>query len=138
MGDNKGYEDVEMTAFKNPPPEENDDVVEIKPRKKSVSYGRKTSIVYSRGVSIEASSGKKLVKNIQRTESIHEPTENKVPLFRLNSIAQDLGTKEEGEEPERQQWDSPIEFLLSCISMSVGHFHVCWTFPCLLVPIHCL
>ena len=87
MGDNKGYEDVEMTAFKNPPPEVNDAVVEIKPRKKSVSYGRKTSIVYSRGVSIEASSGKKLVKNIQRTESIHEPTENKVPLFRLNSIA---------------------------------------------------
>ena len=25
-------------------------------------------------------------------------------------------------EPERQQWDDPMEFLMSCISMSVGQF----------------
>jgi hypothetical protein len=30
MGDDKGYADVSMTAFKNPPPEENDIVFEIK------------------------------------------------------------------------------------------------------------
>jgi hypothetical protein len=80
------------------------------------------SIVYSRGALL------KLGKNIQRTESINEPTENKVPLFRLNSIANDLGTKEEGKDPKRQQWDSPIEFLLSFISMSVGLGNV-WRFP---------
>ena len=35
----------------------------------------------------------------------------------------DRGDKEDAEaEPERQQWDSPVEFLLSCISMSVGQY----------------
>ncbi|XP_050737440.1 sodium-dependent nutrient amino acid transporter 1-like [Eriocheir sinensis] len=33
-----------------------------------------------------------------------------------------------GEEEERQQWGHPIEFLLSCISMSVGLGNV-WRFP---------
>jgi hypothetical protein len=30
--------------------------------------------------------------------------------------------------PERQQWSNPIEFLLSCIAMSVGLGNV-WRFP---------
>ncbi|KAK7078485.1 hypothetical protein SK128_001588, partial [Halocaridina rubra] len=34
----------------------------------------------------------------------------------------------EGEEEERQQWSHPIEFLLSCIAMSVGLGNV-WRFP---------
>ena len=42
-------------------------------------------------------------------------------LFRLNSFVKDTGRKEDAEaEPERQQWDDPMEFLMSCISMSVG------------------
>ena len=52
-----------------------------------------------------------------------------MPLFRLNSLVKDTGKKEEeGDEPERQQWDNPVEFLLSCISMSVGLGNV-WRFP---------
>lgn len=34
----------------------------------------------------------------------------------------------EEEEEERQQWSHPLEFLLSCISMSVGLGNV-WRFP---------
>ena len=30
--------------------------------------------------------------------------------------------------PERQQWSNPVEFLLSCIAMSVGLGNV-WRFP---------
>ena len=45
-----------------------------------------------------------------------------VRLFRLNSFVKDTGRKEDVDaEPERQQWDNPMEFLLSCISMSVGN-----------------
>ena len=53
---------------------------------------------------------------------IQEPVSNKknVALFRMNSIISDPGEQLEGDEPQRQQWDSPVEFLMSCISMSVG------------------
>ena len=67
--------------------------------------------------------GTRFVKNISRVESIVEepvPTNKNVPLFRLNSVLSDKGSQLEGEEPQRQQWDNPIEFLMSCISMSVG------------------
>ena len=47
--------------------------------------------------------------------------QNTVRLFRLNSFVKDRGQKEDVDaEPERQQWDDPMEFLMSCISMSVG------------------
>ena len=55
--------------------------------------------------------------------SLFQPEEfqNTVRLFRLNSFVKDTGRKEDAEaEPERQQWDDPMEFLMSCISMSVG------------------
>ena len=48
--------------------------------------------------------------------------QNTVRLFRLNSFVKDRGQKEDVDaEPERQQWDDPMEFLMSCISMSVGN-----------------
>ena len=50
-----------------------------------------------------------------------EDFQTTVRLFRLNSFVKDTGRKEDAEaEPERQQWDDPMEFLMSCISMSVG------------------
>jgi len=48
-----------------------------------------------------------------------------------SNISKNYGTQvEKGleEEPERQQWSNPIEFLLSCIAMSVGLGNV-WRFP---------
>ena len=49
--------------------------------------------------------------------------QNTVRLFRLNSFVKDRGQKEDVDaEPERQQWDDPMEFLMSCISMSVGQY----------------
>ena len=51
-----------------------------------------------------------------------EDFQTTVRLFRLNSFVKDTGRKEDAEaEPERQQWDDPMEFLMSCISMSVGN-----------------
>ena len=74
------------------------------------------------------------MKNPSRVGDIEEGGESsghqgKVPLFRLNSFIKDAGKKEDvGEEPERQHWDNPMEFLMSCISMSVGLGNV-WRFP---------
>ena len=53
-----------------------------------------------------------------------EDFQTTVRLFRLNSFVKDTGRKEDAEaEPERQQWDDPMEFLMSCISMSVGEIN---------------
>ena len=47
----------------------------------------------------------------------------------VDFIALTLNLKDENRnEPERQVWANPIEFLLSCISMSVGLGHI-WRFP---------
>merc|ERR1719187_2710870 len=75
-------------------------------------------------------SGRRFVKHISRIESVRDPSPDrkKVPLFRINSIISDEGIQEHGEDPQRQQWDSPLEFLLTCISMSVGLGNV-WRFP---------
>merc|ERR1719187_390183 len=75
-------------------------------------------------------SGRRFVKHISRIESVRDPSPDrkKVPLFRINSIISDPGIQEHGEDPQRQQWDSPLEFLLTCISMSVGLGNV-WRFP---------
>ena len=40
----------------------------------------------------------------------------------------DAANEEAAAGPERQQWSNPIEFLLSCIAMSVGLGNV-WRFP---------
>lgn len=39
-----------------------------------------------------------------------------------------LGAKDADDNKERQTWDNPMEFLMSCISMSVGLGNV-WRFP---------
>ena len=39
-----------------------------------------------------------------------------------------LAAKEADDSQERQTWDNPMEFLMSCISMSVGLGNV-WRFP---------
>ena len=104
-----------------------------RPRSKSVriNHGQPRGIICHRSNSVVSKNGKRIVKNPGRIDSFKEPPEiaNTVPLFRLNSLVKDTGKKEEeGDEPERQQWDNPVEFLLSCISMSVGLGNV-WRFP---------
>jgi len=104
-----------------------------RPRSKSVriDHRQPRGIICHRSNSTVSKNGKRIVKNPGRIDSFKKPPEitNTVPLFRLNSLVKDTGKKEEeGDEPERQQWDNPVEFLLSCISMSVGLGNV-WRFP---------
>lgn len=75
-------------------------------------------------------SGKRVLKNLSRVNSTRRTSpKKKVTVFRVNSIISNRATvAEEGEEPQRQQWDNPLEFLMSCISMSVGLGNV-WRFP---------
>jgi solute carrier family 6 amino acid transporter-like protein 5/7/9/14 len=75
--------------------------------------------------------GRRYVKNLSRVEIFHpnpKPEKSRVSVFRINSIVSDDGVQLEGDEPQRPQWDSPVEFLMSCISMSVGLGNV-WRFP---------
>ncbi|GLG96886.1 Sodium-dependent nutrient amino acid transporter 1, partial [Gryllus bimaculatus] len=46
-----------------------------------------------------------------------------------NGVHKEVAVGEvQGDEPERQQWSSPVEFLMSCIAMSVGLGNI-WRFP---------
>ena len=101
-------------------------------RSKSVRIQQPPGVICHRSNSVISRNGKRIVKNLSRIDSFEESPEpkNTVRLFRLNSFVKDTGKKEdEGDEPERQQWDNPIEFLLSCISMSVGLVRVSVLFP---------
>ena len=107
--------------------------VDNRPRSKSVriQHHQPRGVICHRSDSVVSKNGKRIVKNPGRIDSFKKPPDGTepVPLFRLNSFVKDTGKKEEeGDEPERQQWDNPVEFLLSCISMSVGLGNV-WRVP---------
>merc|ERR1711988_934833 len=104
-------------------------------RSKSVRCRNQSGVIcHTRSNSVVSRNGKRICKNLGRINSLdyHESSpefQNTVRLFRLNSFVKDRGQKEDVDaEPERQQWDDPMEFLMSCISMSVGLGNV-WRFP---------
>ena len=49
-----------------------------------------------------------------------EETDTGAESVKNITIVNSYETHEGQEEPERQQWSNPVEFLLSCISMSVS------------------
>ena len=52
-----------------------------------------------------------------------EESADKIKNVKVNGY-QEHDVEEVEEEKERQQWSNPIEFLLSCISMSVSFFRL--------------
>ncbi|XP_014233935.1 sodium-dependent nutrient amino acid transporter 1-like isoform X1 [Trichogramma pretiosum] len=59
--------------------------------------------------------------------SISQPDSTKIPI-ETKTITENTSTKSEQQQNERAQWGNDREFLLSCISMSIGLGNV-WRFP---------
>ena len=70
-----------------------------------------------------------IVMDTDSTEGMEKGEDNPAFMLEENEKSQETcknspnlsGNEEKGleDEPERQQWSNPIEFLLSCIAMSV-------------------
>merc|ERR1711988_447148 len=63
-----------------------------------------------------------------RQESAHSPKPVPTNEKEAALVDQNQADLETGPDTDKQTWDNPIEFLMSCISMSVGLGNV-WRFP---------